>query len=252
METIHAPGFAASSPTASVFQRVEPLFELAAGSSSLLGSRHPVRAAGRNFELPKFLLLGQRAGGTPIRVALLAGLDGSRAESTLAAIRLLEQLKQSASLARDYALFVYPILDIDGYASDEAPPGFARRFAEARPDDDVRFFRTEVRKWAFNGIIELNAGAPGGQIRASASSPVIAENVIAPAVQASSAAASVEIASIPWLRKELSQSPHPAPFELSFSAPATAGSEQSAERLAGLVQESLRHYRRLIAHAANL
>jgi hypothetical protein len=249
---MHASADVAISANASTLQLVEPLFELAAGSSSLLGSRHPVRAAGRNFELPKFLLLGQRAGGTPIRVAVLAGLHGSRTETTRAAVRLLEQLTESLSTARDYALFVYPILDIAGFASDEAPQGFARRFAEARPDDDVRFFRTEVRKWAFSGIIELHAGAPGEDFHARAGSQIIAENVTAPALQAISAATTTEIATIPWLREELSHSPHPAPFELSFSAPSALAEEQSGEGLASLVRESLRHYRRLTAHAANL
>src|SRR5215210_8011905 len=81
-----------------------PVFSTAAESESLLGSQHPMRVNGTDFEIPKFMLLGQRGGGKPIRIAFFAGLDAESMDTIAALSRLLLQLELNPALARDFAL----------------------------------------------------------------------------------------------------------------------------------------------------
>src|SRR5262245_58872644 len=78
-----------------------PLFAEAEQSTSLIASRHPVTIDEREHEIPKFLLLGQRGGGQPIRLGLFAGFEAGNLESVQAVADLLLQLKASPALTRD-------------------------------------------------------------------------------------------------------------------------------------------------------
>ena len=96
----------------SVADLLAPVHDVASTSSSLIGSRQQAQIRNANYEISKFLLLGQRGGGRPIRIALFAGFDAEALETTVALTRLLLQLELAPSLARDYALFGYPVVNI--------------------------------------------------------------------------------------------------------------------------------------------
>ena len=117
--------------------------------------RGPDVVGGRPVELPHFLLLGPRGGGTPVRVAIFGGFDADRPETVHAVSRLLLQYELAPRLARDFAIFGYPIVNATGFAETKLPLGvFERRFAEDR-GEDVRFFKDELGKWGFDGVITL-------------------------------------------------------------------------------------------------
>jgi hypothetical protein len=86
-------------------------------SPHLIASHHPIRLDGTVFELPKLLLLGERGGGDPLRIALFAGIEHRSVDTIAAATQLLGKLDILPSLARDYALFAYPLTN---------PPAFRR------------------------------------------------------------------------------------------------------------------------------
>lgn len=244
-----------------------PLYETAQHSPSLIGSRHAATLKGAAYEIPKFLLLGQRGGGRPIRLALFAGLDAGSLVSTAALARLLLQYELSPALARDFALFAYPIVNARGF--DESPlplADFERRYGLEYPDDDVRYFQQELRQWTFDGLITLRTDAHASGFYAKVRSAVIGREVAEPALE--TLGRTLPLGTQPvLLRPEdrytrladraqgklvtpSGKAPHP--FEVEIFAPASLAPEQSIVGLFLFVQETLRNYRRIISHAANL
>lgn len=123
---------------------LQPLFEIAASSSSLLASTYPVATHEGEFKIPKFLLLGQRGGGKPIRLALFSGLDAGSRDTTFAIARLLLQYRLNPALARDYALFAYPLVNRGSLATPPVPlASFERRYALSPADEDVAYFKAQ-------------------------------------------------------------------------------------------------------------
>ncbi len=88
--TIIAPNPAMLSPKAEAHAAagdlLEILFDVSSYSESLMATRHSVRVGGCDFDIPKFMLLGERGGGKPIRLALFAGIDDHGSLDGIAAI----------------------------------------------------------------------------------------------------------------------------------------------------------------------
>ena len=158
-----------------------PAFACAETSASLITSRHLARLRGRAYEIPKFLFLGQRGGGEPIRLALFAGFEPGQNETVTALTTLLLDLEAAPGGARDYALFGYPVVNLRGFDETPAPlSDFERRFAKDSADEDVQFFKVELRRWFFNGLITLRTDANSSGLYAAVRSEIIADQVIKP------------------------------------------------------------------------
>jgi hypothetical protein len=262
------PPHAAPAGRAAAEDLLEILFDLSRHSESLMAARHPARAGGCDFEIPKFMLLGQRGGGKPIRIALFGGIDDHGSLDGIAAItRMLVQMEVQPSLARDYALFAYPLVNLFEYqeAETEIEP-FDRRYAWERPDGDVRFFRTELRKWRFDGILTLRTDPAAHGFHGSVRSEVLAREVVRPALE--SVARVIPVKSRPikvrpgdmstrladYSDGRLTAPPElrPYPFEAELFAPGDAPEELRIRSLFVAVHEILRNYRRLLAHAQDI
>ncbi|MHA3772822.1 hypothetical protein ACXR0O_14915 [Verrucomicrobiota bacterium sgz303538] len=244
-----------------------PVHDVALTSSSLIASRHQVQIGNADYEISKFLLLGQRGGGRPMRIALFAGLDEGAIETTVALTRLLLQLELAPSLARDYALFGYPIVNLGAF--DDRPTaltGFQARFAADRADQDVQFFKSELQKWSFDGLISLRVDVHAEGFYATTRSQVIAKEVVAPALEAISSkyplrSALVDIRSSDRQARLADHAQgkltapagsRPYPFEIEVFAPASLPVEQRVTGLFLAVQEILRGYRHVISHAQDI
>ncbi len=153
-------------------EALQPVFDAADDSSSLIATRHSITLRGVAYEVPKFLLLGQRGGGKPIRIAFFAGLEAGDLPSVRALTGLLLQLKASLSHTRDYALLVYPVVNLRGFTEELAPlSDFESRFARDSADADVKFFQEEFRRWVFDGMISLRTEANSRSFHASVRAP---------------------------------------------------------------------------------
>ena len=224
---------------------------------SLVHGSRVVEVAGVATSIPKLLFLGPRAGGTPIRVALLAGLNPNETSTTMGALQLLANLAITPAVARDFALFVYPVL---GFGAGE----FTERFAHGDKEGDVEFLRSEIREWNFDGIItpRISAGALGFYTRLE--SQVLAENVGAAAMDVLQGSLPVEVPPVrlrsaeeSWIAKGLAapgwvKSAAPQRFEVEVVAPAQLPAEERATGFFLTARETLRHYRRLLGHAPNI
>jgi hypothetical protein len=252
---------------------LEPVFECADNASSLLASRYPVKIGGEIFELPKFLVLGERGGGVPIRLGLYAGLDAGQLDTVIAASRLLLQLELSPALARDYALFAAPVVNLPGFGPDQEPlVTFQRRFADAAAsdtppeDDDVRYFHVDFAKWQHHGLILLRSTGLNRAFTATTRSRILADEVVAPALHALSGIVPIAehpVRVLPSTREarradceagRLLPLPgtEPWPFEIELYAPAGTTCEARVRALFLAVVSILRGYRHFIAHGGEL
>ena len=247
---------------------LDVLFEVSENSESLMATRHSTRVGGCDIDIPKFMLLGQRGGGRPFRIGLFAGIDDHGSLDGLAAIsRLLLQMELQPALARDYALFAYPLVNVFEYRKPETRiEPFDRRYARDRPDGDVRFLRTELRKWRFDGIITLRTDPKAEGFRATVRSELLAREVITPAlerVESVTRLGSQPIRVRPgdmrtrladYADGRLTPPPEvrPHPFETELFAPGAVSAELRVRSLFVGVHEILRNFRLLHAHASDI
>ncbi len=246
---------------------LDPLFDLSALSESLSGSRHRVVLERQPLEIPKFMLLGARGGGKPIRISLFGGLDAGRTESVAAIARLLLQWELQPALARDYALFAYPVVNLLGFESGQAPlRQFEARYGAEKSDPDVQFFKWQLRKWFFDGMITLRIDPRAKGFYVNVRSAVLAREVIAPTLE--TVGKVVPLADEPvrirpadryarlsdYVQGRLAPPAEirPYPFELEFFAPGGSGAEDQVASLFVAVHEVLRLYRSMISHAQDI
>jgi len=233
-----------------------------------MGTRHGVRLGGCDFNIPKFMLLGARGGGQPIRIALFAGVEDHGAVDGMAAIsRLLIDGQLNPALVQDYAIFAYPLVNVFEYRSPRLQiESFDRRFANERLDGDVRFFRTELRKWHFDGMLTLRTDPRAESFRATVRSQLLAKEVIQPAfdvvkrvVPVSSRPVKVRPSDMrarlaDYAEGRLTPPPEirPYPFEVELFAPGAAPQELRIRSLFAAVHEILVNYRTMLSHAPNI
>jgi hypothetical protein len=239
-----------------------PLLELAKDSPSLIASASTVRIDEVEFEVRKFLLLGQRGGGKPIRLAVFGGLDAARVESTAALVRVFSQLERSPSQARDFALFGFPITNVRGFTSHPEPfVEFERRLAARQHDGDLEYFRNEAFHWSFDGTISYRLDPEAQGFYATVRSELLSREVVVPALGALAGTypvAKERIVTPGRIGISLPMSPVPRrgmmanPFEVEVFAPGRVPIEQRIAGLAAVLPEILRNYRRFISYAANL
>src|SRR5688500_6286895 len=87
-------------------------------SVSLLRKPLPsFESEGNEYYIPRYLFVGPRGGAEPIRVGLFSGLHGDEPEGTAALVEFALALEKSSDLARNYFLFLYPMLNPSGFAA---------------------------------------------------------------------------------------------------------------------------------------
>lgn len=228
---------------------------------SLVTSVYPLSIAGARHEITKFLVLGKRAGGTPVRLSLFGGMDPGKSESVDAAARLLTLLTLNPMLAQDYAVFGYPCVNPPGFGSE--PPSvvsgeaLAERWRSSPESPDCLFFRAEFQRIAPNGIITFRSTGESEGLRARVNSALIASEVVKPAllslrnltpVEDHPVAAFTEDAASRLRRHiEGGLTPHPEthpwPFEIEIFAPSPASNEVKVQVLVLAALDILRLYR---------
>jgi hypothetical protein len=254
-------------PPTALDEILDPLHAAAQESASLVASRHYLNLPGGIAEIPNFLLLGQRGSGEPIRLGLFAGFEAGNVETVRALARLLLQLKASPHLSRDFALLAYPVVNVRGFTAEAAPLAeFEARFARDSQDGDVKYFKTELNKWRFDGLISLRTDASARGFYATVRSEIIAAEVVEPALAA--AAVSLPLATqavkvrpgdryartADYAHGRLSPPAdvQPYPFEIELFAPRGAITDERTDGLFVTLTEILRLYRAFIAHGRDL
>src|SRR4051812_49419390 len=84
-----------ANPLRSLADALAPLEKIAGHSVSLIPKPlPPFEIDGTQYQVPRYLYLGPKGGGEPIRVAFIAGVYGDEPEGSFALIDFIDQVEQ--------------------------------------------------------------------------------------------------------------------------------------------------------------
>jgi hypothetical protein len=270
MKLFHRTTHRTAAPTSALtvaHSLLTPLAERAAESPNIIAATTRVRLGSASADLPRYLVLGDRDGGTPIRVALFAGLDPGRLDTIMAVSRLVLQFDLNPALLEGFALFAYPIVHLAGFHHPPRPLAeFETRLGGGSHDEDVQFFRHELDHWRFNGLITLRSVPGITGLQASVRGKLLAREIVEPVLRslASTIALGDPLIDIRPSTPAARQADHragrliptppqiAAPFEIELRVPTGADCEVRVSALYFAVVKILCQYRALLAHGGEL
>ncbi len=254
----------------SALQRLlEPLRTIQ--NPNLITSFYSLGTGESRHEILKSLVLGTRAGGTPVRLCLLGGLDAGRAETVAAAAEVLKRLTLRPALAQDYAVFGYPCVYPDGFAVARSRDGVFGELESGRGTELEKsyglFFSGEYHRIVPNGMIILRSGAEqSASFCARVNSKLIAKEVVEPVLRRLGSL--VPVAENPvevYSTADASQSRQPLdgrwfrppaaklwPFEIELNVPSLVPFETRVQVLVLATLDILRAYREFACHGGDL
>ncbi len=236
--------------------------------SPLSSSAHRIPAFQRlqlgshSVSIPRILLLGQRGGGDPIRLAVFSGIEPGSYSTVATAAHLLGILDNDPSLARDYALFFYPVTNPLGFLTTPFP-SLETRWQNAPRSRDAVFLRQELDRHAFHGILRLRT-SPDAFFHSTTRSALIAREVFAPALLPLSPhlgpdpvtvlSPSLGARKLAYTRGALAPKPtrRSGPFEFDLLIPDPLPAGIRTESVTALIPEILNRYRRFISYGGEL
>lgn len=190
------PGFhvplaseAAVRATRSLTDLLAPLDQIAMTSPNLIANHGATfDGGGRTYELPRYLFIGPKGGGDPIRIGIFAGIHGDEPEGVHALIKFLTLLDREPELARGYCLFAYPIGNPTGFEDrtrlSRNGKDLNREFWRGSLEPEVRLLQSELVAHSFDGIISLHTDDTSHGFYGFAHGATLTKNLIEPALQA--------------------------------------------------------------------
>jgi hypothetical protein len=166
-----------------------PLNEIAATSSSLIAAPSGKLDLGdETCELPRYLFIGPRSGGEPIRVGLFAGIHGDEPEGVFGLIRFVKLLEAQPEIAAGYCLFIYPICNPTGFEertrSSRSGRDLNREFWRGSSEPEVRLLQSELVSHCFDGIISLHTDDSSHGFYGYAHGATLTQHLVEPALKA--------------------------------------------------------------------
>ena len=258
-------------PRRSMAAALAPLERMASGSSSLLANHGAnFEAAGRKYDLPRYLVIGPKGGDDPIRLGLFAGLHGDAPEGVYALIQFLVMLEESPELARGYCLFVYPVCNPTGFEDhtrlSRSGRDLDRQFWQGSGSPETKLLESELVAHAFHGIVSLYTDRNSLGFYGFAHGATLTRHLIEPALQAAEEFLPRNgEAKIEGLRARngiirhghpgaLSGAPRvrPRPFEIALATPEQPPTYLKETAFVAALRTILARYRELISYAPNL
>ncbi|HTL58838.1 MAG TPA: M14 family metallocarboxypeptidase [Candidatus Limnocylindrales bacterium] len=272
------PRFASANPPRidsrlrrSVRESLASLDEIAANSTSLMSNCNGrFMVEDEDYYLPRYLFIGPKSGGDPIRVGLFAGIHGDEPEGVYALIRFLGLLEGEPELASGYCLFIYPICNPtgfeDGTRHSRRGKDLNREFWSGSHEPEVRLLQSELVAHAFDGIINLHTDDTSHGFYGFAHGATLTQNLLEPALQAAAEFLPLNsnevIDGFPaqngiihkGYEGIMSAPPkvRPRPFEIVLESPLAAPTYLKEAAFVAALRTILIRYREFIAYAPNL
>ena len=258
-------------PRNSIRRLLLPLFEQVAESFSHWRAESVGfwRTAEGRYWMPR--LVFTRPGEEPtIKIAIFAGIHGDEPAGVHALCDLVRSLEAVPALARQYEIHLYPLCNPTGYEDgtrhSRSGKDLNREFWRGSAEPEVKLMERELVKHRYAGLIALHCDDTSDGLYAFVRGATLTAHLLRPALAAAEQLLPVNdaptidgfhaISGIIHTAYDgiLSAPPDakPAPFEIILESPAHAplALQRAAQLLA--VTEIIRHYRRLIAYAADL
>jgi murein peptide amidase A len=246
----------------SVAQTIAPLVEKSKNSAHL---KYPTVA-----DLPRFIFKGPLGGDEPIRIGIFAAIHGDEQATATGLVKFLEYLDLSPQLARDFALYTYPICNPTGFETrsrcSRSGKDLNREFWKSSTEPEVIALEKELREHRFDGIIALHSDDTVDGLYGFVSGATLSQSLLEPAL------AAAELF-LPRNRQPLIDgfpasegiivqgyqgilcappevSPHP--FELILETPQLAPIPLQEQAFVVALLSILAEYRKTMSYAANL
>jgi hypothetical protein len=255
----------------SLARLLAPLEELADSSPRMISkSLRQFDSAGRSYRLPRYVYLGPRGGGDRIRIGIFATIHGDEPEGGLAIARFVAALEQNPEVAKDYALFLYPVCNPTGFEDrtrhSRNGKDLNREFWRQSAEPEVRFLESEIYLHAFDGIITLHSDDTSEGLYGFVSGDVLSENLLEPALREAGRVLPRDLRPVidgfaaqrgiitEGYRGVLASLPDVArpPFEITFETPQKAPLDAQIEAFSTVLQTILVEYRYLMAMGQNI
>ena len=262
---------AAFRPRNSIRRLLLPLFEQVAESSFNWRAESVGlwRTAEGRYWMPR--LVFARTGEEPtIKLAIFAGIHGDEPSGVYALCDLVRSLEALPTLARQYAIDVYPLCNPTGYEDgtrhSRSGKDLNREFWRGSAEPEVQLLEREIEQRHYDGMIALHSDDTSVGLYGFVRGATLTEHLLKPALTAAAELLPVNYEStidgfhavngiIHSAYDGILSSPPgtmPAPFEIILESPALAPLALQRAALLFAVTEIIRHYRRLIAYGADL
>jgi protein MpaA len=223
------------------------------------------------YWLPRLVFRGGNETGEPtIRLAIFAGIHGDEPAGVHALVDLLRELEADPWIGRAYRIHIYPLCNPTGYEDgtrqSRSGVDLNRQFWRGSLEPEVGIIERELLFHKFHGIISLHSDDTSDGLYGFVRGAMLTEHLLKPALAAAEAALPVNQADIidgfhaveGIIRTAydgiLTSPPGstPAPFEIILESPHHASLALQRRAFVLALTETLRHYRRLIAYAADI
>jgi len=255
----------------SISDLLAPLEKIAASSPNLVANHGAhFEVSGEAYEVPRYLFVGPKGGGTPIRLGLFAAIHGDEPEGAHALVQFVKLLEARPELAVGYCLSIYPVCNPTGFEdnSRHARSGrdLNREFWKNSAQPEVRILQAELVSHSFDGIISLHSHGGSEGFYGVVRSLTLTKHLVGPALKAAEIFLPRDehdfIEGVPArdgvvhdsTDGGLSTPPkaHPRPFEITLETPKAPPAYLKEFALAMALRSILVEYRKFIAYAPNL
>jgi protein MpaA len=237
-------------------------------SSALLAS--PLREKRAGTILPRYILVGARGGGDPVKIGIFAGIHGDEPACPQAVVETVRRLVDNVSLTTGYQLFFYPICNPGGFDRNSrlsvSGKDLNREFWKNSSEPEVRLLEKEIESQNFAGLISLHSDDTSGGMYGFVRGAVLTSSLLEPALAAAERVLPRNLNSIidgfPASNGIISKcydgiltSPpklEQLPFEVILETPQHARLELQVEAFCRAIFAILSEYQKFIAFAANL
>ncbi len=223
------------------------------------------------YWLPRVIFRGINETGEPIiRLAIFAGIHGDEPAGVHAVVDLLRALEADPWVGRAYRIHIYPMCNPTGYEDgtrhSRSGLDLNREFWRGSLEPEVGIIERELLLHKFHGIISLHSDDTSDGLYGFMRGATLTKYLLEPALAAAEAALPVNQAAtidgfhavngiIETAYHGILTAPpgsSPSPFEIILESPQHAPLNLQRKAFVLALTEILRHYRRMIAYAADI
>ena len=114
-----------------------------------------------SYHLPRLIFTGQNAESDPIRLAILAGWDGTALAGPRAILEFSQILETEPSLGKGYEIYFYPILNPSGVEQgsllSRSGKNFLKELGKGSDEPEIYYFEQDLAAKQFHGLIYLTS-----------------------------------------------------------------------------------------------
>jgi len=205
-----------------------------------------------------------------IKLAIFAGIHGDEPAGVHALCDLVKALDGLPMMGRQYLIHVYPLCNPTGYEDgsrhSRAGKDLNREFWQGSLEPEVQLLERELLKERYDGIISLHSDDTSEGLYGFVRGHILTEHLLRPALAAAENALPVNRSSVidgfhavegiihSAYDGILSAPPKtsPAPMEIILESPSHAPLQLQRAAFVLALAEIIRHYRRMMAYAADL